>query len=430
MSTKLPAKINRGKILSLLLMGSFFMPITVLGQGFHRPKSSFQYGVEGFGTIGGVLSDSNDLAFKRNVLQDKVVTKDTPQILTDSQIGIQFSAEYQSKITGTVQFLAKERTDSFDDLLNLAYLQMNVTPRLSIRAGRLPLDICLLSENRNVGYSYLWSRPVPEFYGQFFLDSFNGFDVAYKIQTRIGFFELRGATGRFDIIVPYDEGEDLDTHLRSFFNVNARYQRKFWESRFSYMQATFDETSGDFDTFIQFAKVLPPVYRAKLNRYFEEFYLFEGSRIEHFSYSLGYNDNHLVLQSEIGRLQFERAMGLTFDSAYLSAGYRMGNLTPFGVLAWLHSSTDKPPQSGNFIHAPAEVQGIIQYLNETNNSLQAKQTTASLGVRWDFLDNVAMKAQWNHHWVSGKGSYLWDKNLSEPKTTEINTFSLSLDFIF
>lgn len=413
----------------VLLCSLFCSPLFSSGWELDDQSGNFHYTAEGFGTIGGVVSDSNTLGFKRDILQSEVVTKNSPQLLTDSRLGLQFSAEYQTKVQGTIQFLAKQDTETFDQFLNLAYLGLNVTPQLSIRGGRLPLDICLLSENRDVGYSYLWSRPIPEFYGQLFLTSFNGFDLSYKFQTEIGLFELRGATGSFETTIPYNYGADLDASLRDFWNANIRYEKSSWQLRLAYMQVTIDEVTDNFKQFAQYYTEALSPYLPVIKPYFDQFLHLEGSTFNHLSMGLGYNDNRWNIQSEIGRLQFEQAMSLTFTSAYLSVGYRFHDLTPYGILAHLQSKTDTLPHV-SIDHYPAPIQEAVASVMNALESIQASQTTASLGLRWDFHTHAAMKLQWNHHWVSGRGSYLWDNSFVLSEDTEVNTFSLSLDFMF
>ncbi len=192
LSTILPIRINATG--ALLLIAFVLVPPEASAWEFHQPASNYSVGIKDFGTFGGVASDSNTFAFKRNVLQKKAAVKDSPRMLPDSCLGLQIELRYTTKLPGSLQLLAKQNSNEFDDVISHAYLQMNLSPSLSIRGGRLPLDSCLLSENRDADYSYLRGRAIPEFYGQFLLSSFHGFDAVYKPQTGIDFFESRGAT--------------------------------------------------------------------------------------------------------------------------------------------------------------------------------------------------------------------------------------------
>ncbi len=429
--TTTTSAIKKGIKAPLLLLAAIISsPGIAPGYEIHSPDNNSFYNFKGFGTLGGVVSDSDKLGFKRHILQEDVVTRDSPQLLTDSRVGLQMNVRYKEKLQGTVQLLANQKTKELNDFIHLAYLQMNVNPQLLIRSGRLPLDVCLISENRNVGYSYLWSRPVPEFYGQFFLSFFNGFDAAYKLRTSVGIFELRGATGIFDTTVPYDNGKDLDIEFRSFWNTSIRYERSPWQVCLFYMNGTVDKTSDSFGNFTSQFKGIPPEVLFPLQPYLEEFYLVENSTVEQIACSIKYSSKGWILQSEIGRLQFEKAMGLALDSAYFSAGYRLGAFIPYGVIAWLKSSTDNLPQLAPAGTSPTMLQYAINTLHKSLDSLEARQTTFSLGIRWDIYDNMAIKAQWNHHWIPEGGAYLWGNNFTSIDDMEVNTFSLSLDFIF
>ena len=63
------------------------------------------------------------------------------------------------------------------------------------------------------------------------------------------------------------------------------------------------------------------------------------------------------------------------------------------------------------------------------NAADFKQTTASVGARWDVASNVALKGQWDRIWVSANKDGLWDGGYAETDE-QVNVFTLSMSFVF
>jgi hypothetical protein len=58
------------------------------------------------------------------------------------------------------------------------------------------------------------------------------------------------------------------------------------------------------------------------------------------------------------------------------------------------------------------------------------QHTLSLGVRWDLREDLALKMQWDHHWVAAYGGGLWIQEQPLTEDRELNTLSANLNFVF
>jgi hypothetical protein len=48
---------------------------------------------------------------------------------------------------------------NYEPELTWAFISYAPVPDMKVRAGRLGWDVYMLSDSRNVGYSYLWVRP-------------------------------------------------------------------------------------------------------------------------------------------------------------------------------------------------------------------------------------------------------------------------------
>ena len=58
------------------------------------------------------------------------------------------------------------------------------------------------------------------------------------------------------------------------------------------------------------------------------------------------------------------------------------------------------------------------------------QESASLGLRWNIRHDTALKVQWSHTWIEAAAATLWKRRNIPEEETEIDTYSISVDFIF
>ena len=75
--------------------------------------------------------------------------------------------------------------------------------------------------------------------------------------------------------------------------------------------------------------------------------------------------------------------------------------------------------------------GTVGGINRTLQVLNGSQKTATVGLRWDFMRNTALKLQWDHTNVD-KGSYGRFTNYQSGFETgaKVDLFSVAVDFVF
>ncbi len=65
------------------------------------------------------------------------------------------------------------------------------------------------------------------------------------------------------------------------------------------------------------------------------------------------------------------------------------------------------------------------------NSTRQDQETLSLGSRWDFNSQAALKVQWDHSRIHPLGYALWFRSPeTNARASSVNLFTVSLDFVF
>jgi predicted porin len=143
-----------------------------------------------------------------------------------------------------------------------------------------------------------------------------------------------------------------------------------------------------------------------------------------------YDPGNYLLQAEYTWIRWElgaRSMVPQSDAYYGLAGWRFGTLMPYGIYA-KRKSGDALTVSG--FNDPA--------LNASMSAIAKRRTNAqhsiSLGMRWDFRANMALKLQWDRITVDSPdgASYLVNLNpLDSPKQgQQFHVLGLNLDFVF
>ncbi len=423
-------------ILALMLSISAICPETIWAKNAFRINDDFRLGINGFGTLGFTGSDSDSLGFRRELTQRNMVFQDSSRFETDSRLGIQFSLQYRSLLELNAQFIANDQSKSqVEEYIRQAFATAHILPGLNIRAGRLPIDAFLLSEYRDVGYAYLWARPVPEFYAPILFNSFDGIDGSYKHSLGSGTLEFRLGAGKFDTLLCLSQDADpVDVEVNHFWNTSLQYSIKNFRFRLGYVHGNVNSISSILSLpmagqgyLLQYLPPIPDIQN-QFSSFFNEFYIIDSS-ISHIALAAMYEDKNWIIQSEVGKLGYEKLMDMSYSSGYLSVGYRMGNFTPFVVASRIYSSSRAIPMQ--MLHyLPQMIRPLLLQKLKDITSIQCEQSALSLGIRWDVFTNTALKLQWNHHWVTDK-DYLWDDGKGRnQKDTELNTFSINIDFLF
>jgi len=106
---------------------------------------------------------------------------------------------------------------------------------------------------------------------------------------------------------------------------------------------------------------------------------------------------------------------------YVSGGVRTGAFTPYMTLAQVHLDSDTS------IGARDPIGVINAGLSGTN----ANQKSVTLGTRWDFHENLALKAEYAHVDVpTGSTGGLVNRQPGFVTGRDYDLLSISLDFVF
>jgi hypothetical protein len=383
------------------------------------------WSLKGFGTLGFTGTDSKNLGFYRDLSQTQDVTQ-AWGISTDSSLGVQIDANISPTLHATAQWIARDHSGNFfEQNLEWAFLRWLIDDDLTLRIGRLGVDVFLLSDYRNVGYAYPWMRPPHEFYAFLGLYHFDGMDVTKKWNVGDGFLSLKSFAG-------YSHNQYQDRATGQNFNfdfatvgANVLYETGDWLFRASY---------GLAHTLSESAK---PVLTAMNNPLLKTFYpqisqftknvAYQNTDNHFYSLGAAYDDGVWLAQTEASYIMFSHDVDIA--SGYLSVGRHFDKFTAYSLLGITKSfyKNINVPQPA---YPVPELLQLQQIVDSTINEIGVNEKSVSLGMRWDFYSNMAFKTQWTHYWLSDNGKKLWMKPASGASSDSVNVWSVGIDFTF
>ena len=406
-----------------------FILVLLLGSSVCIAKEATlgkRFRLSGFGTLALTRGGNEDLGFRRNINQEGTFDGDW-SIAADSLLGLQLDILGNERFSGAVQLVGKDRIDdNLDDSLTWAFVRYRFNPDWTLRAGRIGYDLFMLSDYRDVGFAYLWTRPPTEFYTPLSFDSFDGVDLTWS--TLLGEGTLRTkfmvATSSTTISVL---DNPIDVELSLILGGTITWESERWQIKFSVSDNKLGDESGYFPSTEPLASILlqvAPLWPEAVA--ISENFKVNHPHIQYYALGAAYTNNTWQIQSELS--YFDSSLNIYPPSfnGYVSVGYQIGPVTPFILASFLDAQ--KPRQI--LPESPALLDLLQQIAQTSFDSTNADQNTLSLGMRWDLRYDLALKAQWDHTWVSAYSGGMWDQRNIPTHAEELNTFSINLNFIY
>ena len=376
------------------------------------------FSFSGFGTVGLVHSSEgqadftnspstkpNGAGYSRNWSGD-----------VDSRLGLQVTADLTPKLTAVLQVLAQQRYDNtYTPRVEWANVKYAITPDLSVRVGRIAMPTFLVGEYRNVSYAVPWVRPPVQLYGHMVpITSSDGVDASYKVRISDVTNTLQVSYGGNEINSPNSKKPSQVKKIVGIFNTLEYGAATF---RMSYQEAKL--TIGSVNDFLDLYRQFGPAGAAVAKKY-----MFDNRPISLVSLGASYDPGKWFVMGEWGRGKFSSFVG-TQTAWYGSGGYRMGDFTPYVVYSKSIKQGDAFDAGVNSPYA-APLNGALNELLKP-----ATGTTRSIGSRWDFKKNAALKLQYDHVNLDARssGSLLNIQAGYQPGGT-FHVVSATVDFVF
>lgn len=408
-----------GKTRSLLALGlGLLLAGACQGQEVASPAAPSFLTIHGFGTLGMAKSSSDNAEYVRDLSQPHGLTTQWSG-KTDTVLGIQANLALGPQTEGVVQAISRYRYNgNHDPEISWAFVKHDFSPDFQARIGRLGTEFYMLADSRLIGYSNLTVRPPPDFFVPLVFSNFDGADLSVGSKIPGGLLRAKLFYGRSPETSPFFG--DITWNLKGsrLYGGHVDYFSGPWQFRLGHSVVRFSSTELPLNALA--ASFLAPFPAPDITGMFPELGT-AGKTAAFSSAGLIYDDGPLRLQAMYGRIDHESKAYHDSWSAFAVASYRLGEFTPYLGYSTVKSagqplSSPVPPPLAPLISALLTIPHMDRH-------------TVTLGSRWDFYENIALKAQLDL--VRGSPQSLMPFRGDQMEWTgRMQVISVTLDFAF
>ncbi|MFP5441186.1 MAG: hypothetical protein ACLGHJ_06820 [Gammaproteobacteria bacterium] len=405
-----------------------------------RSTESGKFRFNGFLSAGAGRADIDDFFFDGRLGEDVSHT-------ADSVVGLQIEAEVNDRTTAMLQ-LAARGSDDFAASAEWAYVSWRPTDGDEFRAGRLRAPFYVMSEYLEVGYVYPWARPPIEVYKPTFPSSLDGVSWSRKFNAGAWQHDLYAHWGS----TAAGKQSPVALDITDGWEVAFGSAYHDWQFGLKVNGARLNAENRLFAALARLGAIDP----------------LEDVAVLYQSAGVQYDNGKLLALAE-GTMV--RADGFVPDteSVYATLGYRFGKLMPH--LTWASTRTTDEEErpalplladqgAGPASLCPAtnpnpdaslclailpdqstpldntDTVGVAFPADTLARLLESDQTSVTLGIRYDFLANAALKFDWTRvldtHGTFGMFTH--ERSNLLPTTVlpdeEVDIFRVAVDVVF
>jgi hypothetical protein len=343
--------------------------------------------LKGFGTLGLARSSAASAEYVRDLSQPFGLKREW-SAKTDSVLGLQADWRIGERTDGVVQVVSRYRYDgSYRPEISWLFVRHDFSPELQVRAGRLGTEFYMLADSRLIGYANLTVRPPPDFYGPLVFGNFDGIDATASASMAGGLLRVKLFAGRspertaFYAPVTWDlEGSRLHGGYLDYFTGPWQFRVGSSAVRFSGHELPLNYLANRALVSLGFGGLVPVDLVAQAP---ELSTVGKTSRFD--SIGAVYDSGPLQVHAMLGRINHETAAYEDSRAGFVLGVYRIGRLTPY-----LGYSRVKSSASGIGSALAPPLDSVVRALVAGTHM---DQHTVTLGARWDFQRNWALKAQ-------------------------------------
>lgn len=290
----------------------------------------------------------------------------------DTSLGVQLSSYFTDDFSLIAQAVVHGAED-YDPKIDWLYLNYYFTAEISAQAGRKRLPLYYYSDYFDVGYAYYWVRPPPDVY-TWQITNYNGVSLLYE--TAIGQWDTS-----VNLYYGSEESEDnallgllfdarVDETWKNMIGIVGTMANSWLELRLTHMQGLIDRTISGVT-------------------------VINDNKQQFLGLSVNLTIDDLLILSELNSYS-QPDNNVEYNAYLLSFGYQIGVLTP-------HITRS----------------GFKQAVNAIGND--EKHHTTSVGLRWDVVDNIAVKIQYDS---------VIDDGVAVPVKGDSRSITFAMDVVF
>ncbi|GAA0856441.1 hypothetical protein [Aliiglaciecola litoralis] len=304
-----------------------------------------------------------------------------------SLLGLQADLRLNDKFSITTQLLAHS-SDDRNSGIEWLYATYQPNKSLRFKAGRMRTPFFIYSDVIDVGFAYPWISPPQQVYKAYLFDYFDGVIASYELSAPDFSAELEVYYGAYDDLINNSSLEEVTAKTSNLRGIALNIRGEKIQARISSNKGGVDI---DFPELRGFSDILRS---ANYNLTADS--LITSGDAEVNQIGISYDELNYFYKAEFITISSPILVVPDIDSYYLTAGYMV---YPFTFHATYANNTSK--------YAPAVVEiptglapevdalaaGYAQIYDNLENDTVKSLT---LGVRWDFRIDMALKAEVTH----------------------------------
>ncbi|CZF78912.1 hypothetical protein GCE9029_01134 [Grimontia celer] len=389
--------------------------------------------LSGFGNISAIHSGTEKFGFVYDLTKEGVF--DEWSLEAGSSVGLQLNASLSDDWDFVIQGVVQDRIENdLNKSITWAFLRYKVSPDVTVRVGRIATPIYMLSEYRDVGFAYLWTKPITDFYANIPVTSLNGGDIAYTTPLGNGVIEAKVFGGQSDVSINTIY-ESYEVTLSPLIGTKLSYFTDQWILSGSAATAKVDE-GNPATTLITNSSSNPSIFQAwpSLQSSLQDFE-FENTRFYYYSLGAQYETGDWNIQTELSYTDADWPFFPDLAAGYTSVGRTINDLTVYGFASKAKSvgeiyELEAPPTA---LLSNPQIGGAYALIKGNLDARVIDQETIGIGARYDINSQLSLKGQFERTWLNNNRIGGWsvdEQGLTAPVPDHIDTISISLSFVF
>jgi hypothetical protein len=329
-----------------------------------------------YGSIGATRTLDAGVAYRNNyTFQPAVNDRWTGKL--DNRVGLQAAWQVNEQIALIGQGLVSRNGDNdLEAGLPWAYLRWRPDPNWEARLGRFRQTLFLITDSFDVGYAHPWVRPPVELYSMVGeMTSVDGAQLRYR--HAMDGYSL-GAT--FHAGTSRIERQAYDTYNPRNLGLTLALSNPNLT-----LQGTL--ISADADTRVAAVDRVADLVATQNPEVAREYRLGSSDGLLYGALGMRYEKGGWLFMSEAATTRLKHRALTDRNAWYLTVGKTIGDWTPYLTYSQLKM---------RHWRAEDRLTGVpLQAINALLERRYQNQKTWSLGVRWDFMEGMALKGQWD-----------------------------------
>lgn len=219
-----------------LVLSTALLSACTLALAQDTPEPS-PWSISGYGTLGySQLQRDPEVSFVRDLSQRGPKTHRSASFRPENtRLGFQGAYRLSPQTDAVLQLVLRDKTaNSVANSVEWAYVSHRPSEELTLRGGRLGIDVFLLSDYRNLGYAQTSVRPNWDYYGFMPIYSLDGMDATYTHTTQAARWSVKSQWGKAQATVPMVAQIDYDFEARGFWNLSVQREAGPWRLKAGY----------------------------------------------------------------------------------------------------------------------------------------------------------------------------------------------------